>query len=138
MTNQTLKAIRKIKAEIRQAKREYGRGWQDHFFNNFFRQLPGGRSEAILQDLGSIVELNGEKIEKPQTYEHFYREVDMAIEEVGLDIAEIELAVKKVMSLRIEKDWKERASLIREINDKTTLVYIALRQKGYSHYDLTG
>jgi len=40
MTNQTLKAIRKIKAEIRQAKIEYGVGWQDHFSTIFLGNCP--------------------------------------------------------------------------------------------------
>ena len=95
------------------------------YFNNFSSYLPFGirRKQAeFLEGLDSPKYAVAGK-----TLRQFYRDIDQAIQEEGIDIGQIERLQQRVIG-----DIKAKGELLRLVIP----VFIRLRQMGYSYEDL--
>lgn len=122
-----------------------------NYLENFLFHTPGGQFREMSKLVGTLektladvyLERNGKLPENLEilhsnkrlnsTYNYFYRDIDNSIIDKKLAIEDI----SKLNSRFFEDEYKtKRQEIIDELNLKLIPVYLDLRKKGYSHYDL--
>lgn len=101
-----------------------------HFLNNFHFNFSPHDRELFKGDLNKR-KYTGE-FQTPKksgnTMGEFYAECDAAVKEAGLKKEEVEKLIREAGLARNNA----------KLNEAIFPVYLKLREKGYSHYDLTG
>lgn len=129
--------------------------WSKRFFNNFVLAIPGkiGKEQRkLFEDVGILDEYESGDYNsaymKSKTLREFHADIDAAIAQNGVDMKRVDELFYSTRngfvydesdpSGEYRSPRKEQAQELQELFTILEPAYLALRQMGYSHYDLAG
>ncbi len=115
-----------------------------NMYNNFRFNLLGGRCRTVAIELGIMdalfesphTALHSTKKLK-QTYREFFHTIDETVKTLGIDFKRVEGLNTELAKKIKERAYEGMSSLHQQLCvEVLLLLYPALREKGYTHYDL--
>jgi hypothetical protein len=100
---------------------------ENYYFNNFHLNLPGKSSKRNNMEQGGYLDDSRLVRGNGKTLREFYKDIDNALEESGINLIQLEELMKDASSLETRK----------KIFKLCFPAYVLLRQRGYTKSDLT-